>query len=82
MGMMGGQGMSGGMGMGAGAGAGGFDPSAMMMMYQNMMKNSGMGESNFLYFVCSTAHRHRRDEHGGRDRSDRHGCNVPEHDEE
>lgn len=40
---MGGMGM-GGMGMGGMANAA-FDPSAMMMMYQNMMKGSGMGES-------------------------------------
>ena len=29
--------------MGGGMG-GGFDPNAMAMMYQNMMKSSGMGE--------------------------------------
>nr|XP_019008922.1 RNA-binding protein Musashi [Kwoniella pini CBS 10737]OCF47703.1 RNA-binding protein Musashi [Kwoniella pini CBS 10737] len=28
---------------GAGGGGGGFDPNAMAMMYQNMMKNNGMG---------------------------------------
>ncbi|WWD00099.1 hypothetical protein V866_007007 [Kwoniella sp. B9012] len=38
----------GGMGMGMGGfnnnvGGGGFDPNAMAMMYQNMMKNNGMG---------------------------------------
>jgi RNA-binding protein Musashi len=35
-----------GMGMGGGAaGGGGFDPNAMAMMYQNMMKGSGgMGQ--------------------------------------
>jgi RNA-binding protein Musashi len=27
--------------MGMGGGGGGFDPNAMAMMYQNMMKNSG-----------------------------------------
>lgn len=27
-----------------GGGGGGFDPNAMAMMYQNMMKNNGMGK--------------------------------------
>jgi len=41
-------------GAGAGAGAmggmGGFDPNAMAMMYQNMMKSSGMGMFAFASF--------------------------------
>jgi RNA-binding protein Musashi len=39
-------GMGGAMG-GAGMGGGGFDPNAMAMMYQNMMK-SNMGGGTFL----------------------------------
>ena len=36
--------MGGGMmGMGGGGGGGGFDPNAMAMMYQNMMKGQGGG---------------------------------------
>jgi RNA-binding protein Musashi len=33
--------------MGGMGGMGGFDPNAMAMMYQNMMKGSGMGGSGF-----------------------------------
>jgi RNA-binding protein Musashi len=53
MNMMGGapmMGLGGGMGMGMGMGnmsTAAFDPSAMMMMYQNMMKTSGMGTFSF-----------------------------------
>jgi hypothetical protein len=32
------------MGYGGAGMGGGFDPQAMAMMYQNMMKNTGMGE--------------------------------------
>jgi RNA-binding protein Musashi len=42
----GGMGMGMGMGgMGGMGGGGGFDPNAMAMMYQNMLKGSGMGIS-------------------------------------
>lgn len=43
----------GGMGMMGGGGGGGFDPNAMAMMYQNMMKNTGMGMFNWQSCLCA-----------------------------
>ena len=37
-------------------GGGGFDPNAMAMMYQNMMKNTGMGESSWRLLTWQMDH--------------------------